>query len=273
VVYGPVLRSWAGKLRRLRRPTPATALAAPLASDDPTARWRSRTRTFLAVNLLCPIALISLPGTPIFGGIKHWLPALPFFAILAGFGFDALRRWLVATLRLPRPFLAPVVGAVVLVILLLPSVSETARVYPVGTSYYNELLGGPQGGARHRMQRLFWGHAQRHALPWLNRHAPAGARVYFQNATHDAFVMYRRDGLLRSDIRYAWGSRDADLALYEHKKAFAELEFDIWRDLDAFGPSHQARVEGVPMVSVFVRRGLELRGLPATAPAAAPRPE
>jgi hypothetical protein len=257
LVYGPALRDAATRLRDRVRGAGAGVVAAP---PDEGALWRTRVRVFLAVNLLFPILLIAHPSTPIFGGVKHWLPAMPFFCILAGMGFDGLRRWLLRALVLPARAVAPVLGAVLLVVLLLPAVSETARVYPVGTAYYNELMGGPQGAAESRMQRLFWGHAQRHVLPWLNEHAPAGARVYFQNATHDAFVMYRRDGLLRQDIRYAWGSKEADLALYEHKKAFAELEFDIWRDLDVFGPSHQARIEGVPMVSVFVRPGVALRG-------------
>ena len=33
-----------------------------------------------------------LGSTPIFGAEKHWLPAIPFLALLAGVGLDALAR-------------------------------------------------------------------------------------------------------------------------------------------------------------------------------------
>ena len=35
---------------------------------------------------LFPILLIALPTTPKFGGTKHWMPAMPFIALLAGVG-------------------------------------------------------------------------------------------------------------------------------------------------------------------------------------------
>lgn len=252
VVWGPPIRAFADRLRRLGGPPPA---------DPGAVEYASRVRTFLAVNLLFPIALIAMPNTPIFGGIKHWLPAMPFFAIIAGMGFDRLRRRLAAVLvdrGMPRrrTWLAPLFGAALLLVVLAPAAIETARAHPFGTGYYNALLGGVQGAARHRMQRQFWGYATRQTFPRLNRVAPKNARIFFQNTTHDAFVMYRRDGVLRQDLRYAWGPKDADVALFEHQKSFSELEFEIWQEMGTIGPAWQATLEGVPMVSVYVRAGL-----------------
>ena len=40
----------------------------------------------LITSLIFPIALISLPNIPIFGGTKHWMPAMPYLALFAGIG-------------------------------------------------------------------------------------------------------------------------------------------------------------------------------------------
>ena len=47
---------------------------------------------FLLVQVLGPMAVIALPSTPIFGGVKHFMPAMPFLAIAAAVGL----RWLQA---------------------------------------------------------------------------------------------------------------------------------------------------------------------------------
>ncbi|MBW2731478.1 MAG: glycosyltransferase family 39 protein, partial [Deltaproteobacteria bacterium] len=46
--------------------------------------------TLLGLNLLFPLVLIALPSTPIFGGTKHWFPAYPFLALMAGVALSRL---------------------------------------------------------------------------------------------------------------------------------------------------------------------------------------
>lgn len=69
-------------LRRLKSPTSAGAPG-----------------LLLVLGALWPMLLIARPGTPIFGAEKHWLPAIPFLALLAGVGLDALCREAAAALR------------------------------------------------------------------------------------------------------------------------------------------------------------------------------
>ncbi len=216
-------------------------------------RYRRRVRAFIAINLLLPIVLIALPSTPIFGGVKHWLTAMPFFAIVAGMGFDWLRRKVVTGLVGRSGSWTVAAGAALFAVFLLPSVVESARIHPYGTGYYNSLVGGVQGAADARLHRQFWGYATRQTLDRLNREAPPRARVYFQNTTRDAYVIYQRDGLLRKDIRYVGGSGNADIALLEHQKSFAGIERALWEDMGARGPAWQVVAEGVPMISVYVR--------------------
>ena len=58
------------------------------------------TEWLLLVNALFSILLISHPEVPHFGGVKHWLPSMPFLALLAGREFDRAAEGLSSALRL-----------------------------------------------------------------------------------------------------------------------------------------------------------------------------
>lgn len=241
---------------------PATILLAFVAG---VATFRSRVSRFvddretavlLAINILFPIALISLPGTPIFGGTKHWMAAMPFLSIVAGGGVVAcagaaatavVRRWDVAALG-AGVLTTTIVGAAVA----LPAFTMSVENHPLGTTYYNELIGSYRGAADARMMRKFWGYSSRYALDWLNENAPKGARVWTHNTTTWAWQAYQRDGLVRSDLRPA-PTTSSDYALYHHQKAFVYMLTELWDSYGTKTPSHVVDVDGVPVLSVYVR--------------------
>lgn len=209
----------------------------------PTARERAT--TFALANGLFPIVLIALPSTPIFGGVKHWMPGMPLLLLVAGFGFVALVRALPAR---------RVLGAALAVALLAQPVWASLRYVEVGTGYYNSLaMGGVQGAADAKMMRHFWGYTTLPTFPWLNRHAPQNARVFFQNTTWDAWSMYQRMGLLREDIRYSDTPESAQIALMDPMQPFWELEMRVRRVFGAAGPYWQWTKQGVPYMKVYVR--------------------
>ena len=45
---------------------------------------------FLLVQTLGPLAVLAVPSTPIFGGVKHFMTAMPYLAVLAGIGVARL---------------------------------------------------------------------------------------------------------------------------------------------------------------------------------------
>ena len=51
-------------------------------------RWSDEVVVYgqVLLSAFVPIMIIAFPNTPIFGGTKHWMPAMPFFAILGGIG-------------------------------------------------------------------------------------------------------------------------------------------------------------------------------------------
>jgi len=212
-------------------------------------------------NLGVPVLIIALPNTPIFGGTKHYMAAMPYFCMLAGVAVQWLvragaRHW--PGLRAPGRQAAAVAAAAAF--LAVPAALDIARNYPYTLSYYNAFAGGNQGAVRADMQRHFWGYAEAGVLGWLNAHAAPGARVFFHNATQYAFMVYQREGLLRADLRFAATIEGSDVALYDVNKIFAETEYRIWEVYGTNAPVEVLAIDGMPLVDVYVR------GVPAAAP-------
>ena len=223
-----------------------------------------------APALLCVLSIAVAAGpfflgsTPIFGAEKHWAPAIPFLCVFAGVGLTAAARAAIArgAALLPRAaFLrhrrAPTAAIALLATLAVTAAAtETFHAQPYALSSYNALAGGAPGGADLGMNRQFWGVSARGVLPWLDAHAPPGARVY----THDANIpwgYYMNQGLLRRDLPDAGheegGVASSDLALVIHELHFNRHDYMIWRNYGTVRPVHVLTFDGVPLVSVYQR--------------------
>src|SRR5205085_392137 len=146
----------------------------------------------IVIGLLWPMLLIARPGTPIFGGEKHWLPAIPFLALSAGYGLAALWQRSAAVLCLSART-AAVAGAALCTLVLLPPALEVRRSHPYGLSHYNALAGGPQGAADLGMNRQFWGYSVRGLFPYINQHAPPACGLYWHDANGPLLQMSMKD--------------------------------------------------------------------------------
>lgn len=211
-----------------------------------------RIGTLLFINALFPLVLIALPNTPHFGGTKHWLPAYPFVALLAGVAFSRLFALLKEKIWIRR-LLQPVL----VVAVALPGALSIYFTHPFGLTQYNALAGGPAGGADLGLNRQFWGYASRQLLPWMNKTLPDNSRVYFHDTNYDSYGAYIRDGLLRSDIMYSGMEKPAiensNYAMVIHELHFNKYDYWIW---DAYGTGSPVKVlhlDGVPVVSMYQR--------------------
>jgi hypothetical protein len=246
------LNSWISALRQKRLPD----------TRDPEAGFDPRgTALLIAINFLFPIVLIGQPETPIFGGTKHWMPAMPFLAMLAGAGVAMVcakaGRALVSLReqdgwrkRAGAPIAQGALCAVLSISVLGPAVYATWYNHPFGTSYYNELIGSYRGAADRQMMRQFWGYASRQGLPWVNETAAERSRVYTHNTTGYAWAVYRRDGMARKDLRPS-GRSSSHYALFHHQKAFAWVLTHLWDDYGTMAPAHVVSIDGVPVLSVY----------------------
>jgi hypothetical protein len=216
-------------------------------------RVPSIAEVLVGVNALASILIISPPNVPHFGGVKHWLPSMPFLGLLAGVavarGCEALTGWLRE--RWPRvPFAA--VATPVFALLMLPALLALVRVFPYGTSYYSELAGGVPGAASLGMQRQFWSSNVTAVLPWINAHAPRNARVFLHEVTGFAFQDYQREGLLRADLSPG-GIGDSDVAAYQYHQEFREHEFALWQAYGTRTPATGLYLDETPQIIVYQR--------------------
>ncbi len=213
----------------------------------------------LMVGLAClwPIALLSLPQVPKFGGTKHWMPTMPFLALYAGYGFRAASDAIASFVRARAPGRKRLPGlATALLFALLAAAPfwETVRSHPFGLEYYTPLAGGAPGAADLGMCRQFWGYTTQGVVPWLNEHMPPMSRVYFHDTAWPSYRMYQRDGTLRKDILWSDfpGSR---AAMVHHELHMAEVDFDIWTAFGNATPSTVLTYAGVPLISVYEPNG------------------
>lgn len=215
----------------------------------------------LGLNTLYPIVIIALPSTPVFGGIKHWLPAMPFLALLAGVGFTYAANGIAGQLRARSQRLRTAVAVALGTLCLASAAYGTFRAYHVGPAYYNEWIGGPGGAANAGMQRNFWGYATRLGLDYLNKNAPHNSTVYFHKSVRGDWDMYRKEGLLRWDIGHLadvfdFGViesriRQTSYAVYHHQQDHDDYELAIWRAYNTEYPVWQYSLDGVPMLSIY----------------------
>jgi 4-amino-4-deoxy-L-arabinose transferase-like glycosyltransferase len=221
-------------------------LAGSAPADDEEAGDPRLTRLLLLLAGLTPMLVMTLPGVPIFGGVKHWFTSLPFLCILAAAELDRLLAWA----GWPRQL----AYAAIALAAVLPGALGIRLVHPYGIGFYNELIGSVRGAADRGMLRNFWGYTSRGNLAYLDAHVEAGGRVFFQRTNVECYEMDQRDGLLRRDIRYAWRADEADWAtIHFDEPTFADDEYRIWNDWGATRPAAGVYVDEVPMNLVYRR--------------------
>jgi 4-amino-4-deoxy-L-arabinose transferase-like glycosyltransferase len=217
-------------------------------------RRPSMSEALVGVNAVASILIISHPQVPHFGGVKHWLPSMPFLGILAGAAVARGCAALVERLRARRPGVPHAAVVVpVFTLLLVPALIGLVRVHPYGTSFYSELAGGLPGAASLGMQRQFWSNNVTGVLPWINANAKTNARVWLHEVHGLAFRDYQRNGLLREDLRPAGSPLDADIAAYQYHQEFREQEFNVWQAYGTRTPVTGLYVDETPQVVVYQR--------------------
>ena len=159
------------------------------------------------VNAATPLLFAATGLQAAYSGERHFIPAYPYLACLAGVGFGgALHVLSQALQRLhERVNVRQTRWGVGLLLLLLfvPPLVAMIQIHPYQLSYYSELVGGLPGATRLGLERTFWCETYDAALPYLNANAKPGASVWVENP----YVLraYQRIGLLRQDIEATGG--------------------------------------------------------------------
>lgn len=208
----------------------------------------------LLLNIAFPFLLIALPSSPIFGGTKHWMNALPFLCILGAWVLeDAFCRLKVLGQAYGANLKKRTIQIVTLFIfvgVLIPGIAISARVHPFGLASYNSVVGFARGAANTGFQRTFWGYEPRQELPFVNETMPKNGRIHFGDTNLDDYKMYRRDGLLRKDIRYSGNVSNAQMASVQPQGEFKAQWMKVLNNWQVNGPDVVVHIEGVPLVTI-----------------------
>lgn len=203
-----------------------------------------RAHLLIALAAFQPVVVACLPGVPRYDGLRLLLPALPFWAILAGFGVNWLATWLKSRYR---PFFWA--GATLLALLTL--YTAIVRPHPYQASYYNELIGGIDGAARRGLEPEYWGSSYRGLLPCLDAHPEATFWLY--SATRDeylytGFELYLADGLLDRPVRFG-RRQDSDFVILLIRQGFFDQE--MWNLYRQEEPVCAVRLSHTVLAAVY----------------------
>lgn len=251
-----MLLFFVGAFERLRAMT-RELVALVTKKDDALSADTSEPDVLVFLALSAPLAVFLLPTTPIFGGTKHWLPAYPFLAMLAGHGFDLAAKKADAamdTLANWTDQKREIAHGVMIALVLVAPIAETGHSHPFGIGAYVPTVGGTQGAADLGLNRQFWGYTTQSVGPWFEKNAPRNARVFIHDTTGDAFARMEQEGRIRGDLHAVGSPGDADIALVQHELHMNEVDDQIWVAYQNTAPVYVVTHDGVPFVSVYKRR-------------------
>ncbi len=203
-------------------------------------------------GLVVNLAPNMLPSSPKYGGVRLFLPAMAWIAVIAALVLSRAIQVICRRLRAEGEARRLVPG-IILVAALLPSVTQVAHVHPYYLSFYNVLIGGLPGAARRGFEPTYWGDTYLAAVLWLNEKAPADATVWIDPPGMESVVkMYHYMGMMRPDLRTTAGPEGidtADFAVSQNKptefseqvKALVRSRVPVWTE----------RLDGVPLVFVW----------------------
>jgi 4-amino-4-deoxy-L-arabinose transferase-like glycosyltransferase len=224
------------------------------------------------LNAVTPLLFAATGLQAAYSGERHFIPAYPYLACLAGIGFGSTLHVLGAAQRFSgragiqqtqspsqaRWGRVRVLGvALLLLLLFVPPMVSMIQVHPYELSYYSELVGGLPGATRLGLETTFWCETYNAALPYLNVNAQSGASVWVENP----FVLrtYQRNGLLRQDIEATGGDiispYAADYALVQIR----ETGFSYYTPETAYVVQHETPVYTLTRQGVALLRLYKLR--------------
>ena len=162
---------------------------------------RARLEVLVAISAAVLLIVRVIPGVPVHDGVRLFLPAFAFLAILIGFGAARVWSWK----RFGK------LGPIGVVVLYLVAAINLFWFAPHWLSYYNLLIGGPSGAATAGMEpTYYWDSLDDDVLDWLNENTGDGEKVRFVAGPSENLILLRQWGKLRPEFsskapgRYRW---------------------------------------------------------------------
>ena len=245
-VYNAAYPPWHYPLVMTAAALAPAVLVAALYGAWVLARKRPQGAGWLGLHALFTLGLACLPGVPRYDGIRLFLTAFPFLALLAGLGLDLGLR------MLRRPALAVTAGVLVFV----PTALKIRELSPCLLPYRSPLAGGLD------LEATFWGDA---LTPDFLARVSAGRprSVALAPLGQDYFRFLQLQGDLPASTAWA-RPEEADVLIVLGRRGM--LTPEMARRFDSEPGFAEVRREGVCLAKAL----LPGRSLPATMPAPFP---
>jgi len=150
------------------------------------------------LNFLAVLAVASLPWAPKYDGVRLFLPAFLFLAVLTGVGLESGYVQLQTLLGRRRRL-----GVTLAVAFLATQCWGLIWAWPFHLTYYNIVIGGRGGAQRVGLETMYWGEAfGREAMAAVEeltsdiRHEGTPARVAFVGMAKEVPAFLQKHGYL-----------------------------------------------------------------------------
>ena len=201
-----------------------------------------------------PSRIISHPDVPHFGGVKHWLPSMPFLALLGGASVDRARGGLSRGARPPAAARDAGHRRGSARSSCLPALTRPRTSTRTARRAYGELAGGIPGAASLGLQRQYWSNNVTGVLPWINANTRPGERVW----------LHEVNGLSVPRLPAQWhaaaGRRPrgrprgrGPRRRTSTTRSSASRRFNVWQAFGTPVPSTGLYVDETPQVVVYRR--------------------
>ncbi len=272
--------SWAMMLFTLPIPIIIFSLIGGLKGIRDTLSNKNRTSFLIITGALFMPILFTLPIASPHDGVRLYMLSFPFIAILAGLGADWLLSF--AGKYITKRNIMMLAAVLLALLIVIPGLHAVSRGHSSTATYYNELIGGPEGAYRNGFQVEYWGEAYLDAVKWLNQNGKENAALYvpmawnifntyrygdigqigkrtsegrhdlnysaFQSLGGQVFEQY---GLLRNDFRLVNESADADYTILLMRRCVIEGSGELKAYLRECEPLHSIMPDGAPLVIIY----------------------
>jgi len=194
-----------------------------------------------------PIILQSLPFSPRYDGIRLFLSAFPFLAVLIGLGYMNIIQ------HLKRRYAFAHIPGVTLVIgfaIILPCLWQVIRTHPYELSYYNALIGGVQGAQKAGLETTYWcDSVNSDILSEINGTLPKGATVRFLSFSSEVLDWYKMHNEFRLDLKIINGRGPADYYVLQARQGFwGQYEASFYEQAT---PRYSIKLDNVPLAILY----------------------
>lgn len=199
---------------------------------------KGKPHTFLLLWFLIPILRVTIPGTTIYGGIRHIFEFIPAMGILAAIGAASIGKRYNS----------------VLLLLFIPIIIKIISLHPNENVYFNPLIGGLKGASEKNFPSAgaSLGNTYLQGVWWLNKNAEYGACI----ATPIGLRGNVPETKLRPDLRY---DNTCQSSLARNGEYAMEMVytgyFNDWyayKYYEAYlKPVYEVQVDGVSIFKVF----------------------